>query len=77
MTTNEKNNRYLIVSDLDGTLLNNKGELDQLTIKVVKKLINNGHIFCILTGRPIETSLPIYRQLGLKHLLSNHNGSCI
>ncbi len=77
MTINEQNRRYLIVSDLDGTLLNNKGELDQLTIDVVKKLIDNGHVFCILTGRPIETSLSIYRQLELKHLLSNHNGSCI
>ena len=77
MSINEQNSRYLIVSDLDGTLLNNEGKLDQLTIKVVKKLIERGHVFCILTGRPIETSLPIYRQLELKHLLSNHNGSCI
>ena len=70
-------NRYLILSDLDGTLLNNKGELDDLTIRVVKRIINNGHVFCILTGRSAEMSLWIYRQLGLKHLLSNYNGSYI
>jgi len=49
--------RYLILSDLDGTLLNNKSELDKLTIDVVEELIRKGHVFCILTGRPPETSL--------------------
>lgn len=70
-------NRYLILSDLDGTLLNNKGKLDDLTIRAVKKLVNNGHVFCILTGRSAEMSLWVYRQLNLKHLLSNYNGSYI
>ncbi len=69
--------RYLILSDLDGTLLNNKSELDKLTIDVIRELIRKGHVFCLLTGRPPETSLWVYEQLGLKHLLSNHNGSYI
>ncbi len=69
--------RYLILSDLDGTLLNNKSELDKLTIDVINELIRKGHVFCILTGRPPETSLWIYEQLGLKHLLSNRNGAYI
>lgn len=69
--------RYLIVSDLDSTLLNNKSELDPLTIKVVKKLTSLGHIFCLVTGRPPVSALPIYNKLGLKSLMVNYNGAYI
>lgn len=69
--------RVLIVSDLDSTLLNNKGELDPLTIKVVKRLTAMGHIFCLVTGRPPVSSLPIYNKLGLKSLVVNYNGAYI
>lgn len=44
--------KMLIVSDLDGTLLNQNGTLDQYTIDVVKKITDKGHIFCLATGRP-------------------------
>ena len=69
--------KYLIISDLDGTLLNNNTELDPLTIKVVKELVAQGHIFAIVTGRPPHGSLDIYKKLGLKHLMINFNGSFI
>lgn len=69
--------KYLIVSDLDGTLLNNNSELSETTIQTVKDLVKEGHIFCIATGRPLRSSLHIYQQLGLNSLLINHNGSYI
>ena len=71
------NDKYLIVSDLDGTLLNSKSELSETTIQTVKELVNEGHIFCIATGRPLRSSLHIYKQLELDSLLINHNGSYI
>lgn len=73
----KNNERYLIVSDLDGTLLNKKSELSEETIRTVKKIVADGHIFCIATGRPLRTSIDIYNKLGLKSLLINHNGSYI
>ena len=69
--------KFLILSDLDGTLLNDKGELDPLTIKVIKKITKMGHIFCIVTGRPPRASIEIYKKLGLNHLMVNYNGSLI
>ncbi|WEK82804.1 MAG: HAD family hydrolase [Mycoplasma sp.] len=68
---------YLIVSDLDWTLLNNEGKLDPLTIKVVKRLTRMGHKFCIVTGRPPQSSIDIYHQLGLNTLMINYNGALI
>ncbi|MCV3753814.1 HAD family hydrolase [Ureaplasma zalophigenitalium] len=70
-------NRYLIACDLDGTLLQNDQTLSERTIKEVKKIIDAGHIFCIITGRPYRGAIHIYNQLGLKTLMANYNGSYI
>ncbi|MCF0227620.1 MAG: HAD-IIB family hydrolase [Malacoplasma sp.] len=69
--------RFLFFSDLDGTLLNNKSDVSPLTIKMVKMLVDAGHIFCIITGRPPKDSIHIYRKLGLKHLMCNLDGAYI
>lgn len=58
--------RKLILTDLDGTLLNSKEELSKLTVDVIKKIASLGHIVCIATGRPLRSSIQIYRKLGLK-----------
>lgn len=71
------NEKYLIVADLDGTLVNQKAELSPLTIKVVKYLTRKGHIFIPITGRPPEGSYKLYKQLNLQHLMVNFNGSYI
>lgn len=73
----DRNKKYLIISDLDGTLLNSKGELTQKTIDYVKEITAQGHIFCIATGRPIRGALDIYNQLGLNTVMVNYNGSFI
>lgn len=73
----ENKDRYLIVSDLDGTLLNNNSELSQTTINTIQEIVSEGHIFCIATGRPLRSSINIYNQLKLNSLLINHNGSYI
>ncbi|MDE5651525.1 MAG: HAD-IIB family hydrolase, partial [Ureaplasma sp.] len=58
-------------------LLNNEGQLTKRTIEGVKKIVNDGNIFCIATGRSLLGSIDIYKQLGLNSLLINHNGSFI
>ncbi len=70
-------NKYLIICDLDGTLLNSKGKLTEKTINGIKEIINQGHIFCISTGRPIRGAIAIYEQLGLNTLMLNYNGAYI
>lgn len=74
---NQDNNRYLIACDLDGTLLNSKSQLSEETIQRIKAIIDKGHVFCIVTGRPLRGSIDIYKQLGLKTLMANYNGSYI
>ncbi len=69
--------KYLIMSDLDGTLLNNKGELSTQTVKIIKKINEQGHLFAIATGRPKRASVDFYKRLGLKTLMVNFNGSYI
>lgn len=69
----EKQKPFLIACDLDGTLLNRYAEeLTPETIERIKEIINQGHIFCIVTGRPIRGAINIYNQLGLNTLMANY-----
>ena len=45
---NQESNKYLIVCDLDGTLLNSASELSSRTIHTIKTLIEMGNIFSLL-----------------------------
>ena len=40
-----------VISDLDGTLLNEKGKVSDFTRKTVRELIDKGIKFYIATGR--------------------------
>ncbi len=73
MLTN--NDKYLIMCDLDGTLLNSKSQLSKETIEGIEKITKQGHIFCIATGRPRRASVHIYKELNLDTILVNFNGS--
>lgn len=67
--------RCLISCDLDGTLLNSKGEISEFSKKVITKLINKGHIFCINTARPFNSAAKYYKELGLTTPIVCHNGA--
>lgn len=69
--------QMLIISDLDGTLLDEKGELTKVTINTVKQITSQNHLFCIATGRTPKGSIDIYNQLGLNTVLVNLNGAFI
>ncbi len=72
-----KKEKFLIACDLDGTLLKNYEEITKYTEDVIKKVIKNGHIFCLVTGRPYRGSYNFYNQLKLDTILVNQNGSYI
>lgn len=71
-------NKYLILSDLDGTLLNSNHQLSQHTINYIKELSKDPNkIFCIATGRPLRGAIDIYNKLGLNTIMLNYNGAFI
>lgn len=43
--------RYLIVSDMDGSLAGEDHEVQEITKTVIRKLLDQGHLFYIATGR--------------------------
>lgn len=69
--------RYLIVVDLDGTLLHNFKDWDQAAIDYLKKLNSDGHLVMIATGRPFRSSYFVYKELGLSTPIINYNGALV
>lgn len=67
---------YLLVSDMDGTLLNSKGKLSEENRKAIDYFVENGGKFTLATGRmvasvrrfidKISTNLPIVLYNGTK-----------
>ncbi len=72
-------NKYLFAIDLDGTLLSSsvKNEIHPLTKKAIKRASKEGHIVCLITGRPWIGSKKIYEELGLNTIIANLNGAHI
>ncbi|WP_033160793.1 Cof-type HAD-IIB family hydrolase [[Mycoplasma] collis] len=74
-----KKPQYLFALDLDGTVLSNSatGEIHPETIEAIKLAKEQGHIICIVTGRPWRSSKPIYDLLELDTVIGNYNGAHI
>ena len=68
---------HLIVCDLDGSLLNKKGNITELTQKTLKKCIELGHTVVLATGRPLGGAIDKYNQLGLNTPLITDNGGSV
>ncbi len=69
--------KYLIACDLDGSILNDLGELTKTTINTLTTLKNHGHIVVIATGRSFEGAIAKYHQLSLNTPLITDNGGSI
>ena len=67
--------KYLIVLDLDGTLLKGFSDYDEETFEYLRKLNNDGHIIMIATGRPFRSSYFVYEALNLHSPIINYNGA--
>ncbi len=64
----------LFISDLDGTLLDNYGEISQNSIDRLNRLIDNGMQFTIATARNYESVYPILQGLKLEIPMILFNG---
>ncbi|CAM9105001.1 Cof-type HAD-IIB family hydrolase [Mycoplasma marinum] len=74
-----KKEKFLFAIDLDGTLLSDssKGSVHKVTKLAIQRARDEGHIVCIITGRPWRATQPIYEDLNLDTIVGNYNGAHI
>ena len=58
----------LIVSDIDGTLVNNQKEIPHLFWKVFEQVHQKGILFCVASGRQIQSLYELFAPI--KHLIA-------
>jgi len=66
--------KLLYVSDLDGTLLDEEGQLSNDSVKRLNKLIDKGLNFTIATARNYDSAYPLLKGLNIKHPVILFNG---
>ena len=71
------NQKFLIVLDLDGTLLSSEKKILEKTKDYLRYLSSQGHVVTMASGRPPRAILPYYRELDLDAPLIGYNGSII
>ena len=67
----------LIVSDIDGTLVNNNNEISELTSELVKKLHKKNILFSLASQRVHSSIVPFANDLEIKIPFISLNGSLI
>ncbi len=73
----KKLNYKLIVSDFDGTLIDDKQCVPEKVRNAINEYVAAGGIFAVCTGRMLCSILPRVRALGLKGLVVAHQGAVI
>ncbi|WP_158702549.1 Cof-type HAD-IIB family hydrolase [Kitasatospora sp. MMS16-BH015] len=71
------NQVQLICTDLDGTLLDSRGELSPGSIEAVETARGAGLAVVCVTGRPVRDALPLTRRYGLTGPLVCSNGAVV
>ncbi len=69
--------KYLVLCDLDNTLLTNEKEITKESIDFIKEFKRLGNIFCIATGRPYQGAYKYYELLGKDSAYVCDNGCSI
>lgn len=70
-------NYKLIVSDFDGTLINDRQQILPEVKSAINEYVECGGIFAVCTGRMLRSILPQVRSIGLKGLVIAYQGSVI
>ena len=63
--------------DLDGTLLNQYGEVEEETKKIIKRVIEKGTDIVIASGRPVDAIKQIAKEIESKNYFIAGNGALI
>jgi Cof subfamily protein (haloacid dehalogenase superfamily) len=70
--------RYrMLVSDIDGTLLNSKGELTPDVVEAIREAHEQGILVTLATGRHLRGVLPLVEQIGVGVPVILGNGAVI
>ncbi|PWK11310.1 Cof-type HAD-IIB family hydrolase [Tumebacillus permanentifrigoris] len=67
----------MLVSDIDGTLLNSKGEVTPGTIQAIRDAYDNGIIVTLATGRQLRGVVDIVKQIGISVPVILGNGAVV
>ncbi len=67
----------LLALDLDGTLLNSRGEISEINKDAIKRAEEKGVLVTIATGRRFRDALPVGLELELNAPLITHNGALL
>jgi Cof subfamily protein (haloacid dehalogenase superfamily) len=67
----------LLALDLDGTLLNSRGEIPEKNLEAIQQAEQTGVLVTIATGRRFRDALPVARQINLNAPLICHNGALL
>ena len=70
-------NKKMIVIDLDGTLLDNSGNVSNNAINYLNELIKRGHILVIASGRPFRAINDIASNFPKNMPIISENGAFI
>jgi len=77
MNTNLLKNIKHIVTDVDGTLLNDNGELDVESRKLIQEIINMNVMVSLATGRSHSAVIELAKELSLNGYIVSLDGSLI
>lgn len=69
--------KSLIISDLDGTLLNSDGKLSEYTVETLNRLMSCGVYFTFATARTIYSAKPITEGLNINVPCILNNGASV
>ena len=69
--------KYIFAVDLDGTLLNDKAQLNEYTVNYIKNLDKEKYKFVITTGRPYLGMIDFYKQLELDTYVICNSGTSV
>ena len=67
----------LLALDLDGTLLNSRGDIPEKNIEAIRRAEESGVLVTIATGRRFRDALPVAEQLKLNAPVICHNGALL
>lgn len=76
-TINKRFEGYLLISDMDGTLIDSKGNISEKNINAIKRFVDNGGIFTIATGRMKESARRYLHNLPIQIPVILYNGTKI
>jgi Cof subfamily protein (haloacid dehalogenase superfamily) len=69
--------KYLLICDMDGTLVNSKSEIGEKSIEAIKYFIANGGSFSFATGRNPKTMKKYHNMIGVNAVAILYNGGML